>query len=383
MESKHILVSVIGVTPQILTETLYGLMVEKGINISEIRIITTKEGESEIKEHLLKPGSNKFLAFCKDYDLNPATIKFDMTSIKVAQDQTGQFQHDVIRVEDCEPMITVMIKEIEELTKDPDTTLHCSLAGGRKTMSVFMAFAMQLFGRPQDILYHVIAHPDEFQSHPDFFYIPPIPKKLKTTKGKKISTTKASIIVMEVPYVRLREKMVDLFGEIPNSFDEMVKLSQSQVEQMPDLPVLAVNLKGRYIEIGKTHISLSPFQIALYCYYAERSLNRPDNIPVKNYDDYFEKAEGGSFFPSHGLTRLKQIYEAVAPYGIYTRFIQSLQNGQFPFNRACEHFSRIKSIIRTEIENDVIADYYIISPIGPYGKSYGIKIDKSKIRIIG
>ena len=41
---------------------------------------------------------------------------------------------------------------VRELTKDAETRIHASAAGGRKTMSIYLTAAMQLFGRVQDTL---------------------------------------------------------------------------------------------------------------------------------------------------------------------------------------------------------------------------------------
>ena len=76
-----------------------------------------------------------------------------------------------------------------------------------------------------------------------------------------------------------------------------------------------------------------------------------------------------------GETRHDPQY-AGAYWGI---LIRSLDNGNLPFDRACQHFSRIKRKIRHALQNDDLAEYYVISAVGTYRKSYGIKLDKSKI----
>ena len=41
---------------------------------------------------------------------------------------------------------------VRELTKDSYTIIHASAAGGRKTMSIYLTAAMQMYGRAQDAL---------------------------------------------------------------------------------------------------------------------------------------------------------------------------------------------------------------------------------------
>src|ERR1043166_4420147 len=74
---RHILLCVAGLTPQIITETLYALTQQRGERVDEIRVITTLGGRDRIRQALLDPQQGKFFAFCRDYHLDPASITFD------------------------------------------------------------------------------------------------------------------------------------------------------------------------------------------------------------------------------------------------------------------------------------------------------------------
>jgi CRISPR-associated protein NE0113 (Cas_NE0113) len=65
-----------------------------------------------------------------------------------------------------------------ELTQDDSTAIHASATGGRKTMSIYLTAAMQLFGRPRDEFSHGLVS-EEFETHPEFYDIPPAPQELK------------------------------------------------------------------------------------------------------------------------------------------------------------------------------------------------------------
>ncbi|KAA0224686.1 hypothetical protein EDS67_22730 [candidate division KSB1 bacterium] len=54
-EYRHLLVALLGRTPQVLTETLYTLCVQKGIPISEVSAISTQEGREVALDILLEP----------------------------------------------------------------------------------------------------------------------------------------------------------------------------------------------------------------------------------------------------------------------------------------------------------------------------------------
>ena len=64
---RQILLCVAGLTPQIITETLYALTQQRGERVDEIRVITTLGGRDRIRQALLDPQQGKFFAFCRDY----------------------------------------------------------------------------------------------------------------------------------------------------------------------------------------------------------------------------------------------------------------------------------------------------------------------------
>jgi CRISPR-associated protein (TIGR02584 family) len=91
METKkyrEILIFVAGTTPQIITETLYGLIVGKKPPMipDEVYILTTESGKRRIQEELVHKG---WLAgFQKEFGL--AAIPFVEKNIVVLTDSRGQ-----------------------------------------------------------------------------------------------------------------------------------------------------------------------------------------------------------------------------------------------------------------------------------------------------
>ena len=130
---QEILIFVAGTTPQIITETLYGLTqgVESPIFPDEIHTITTSGGKEKVEEELFRKG--RLSAFSKEYNL-PA-IPLGAESIHVIDDEKGRFLEDIREVSHNELLGDFIANFIREKTEDPGVRLHCSLAGGRKTMS--------------------------------------------------------------------------------------------------------------------------------------------------------------------------------------------------------------------------------------------------------
>ncbi len=217
---REIAVFVTGMTPQIITETIYALMQQTSPPVlpDEICVITTAKGKRHLESNLLQSGV--WDAFFSEYGLDPVPLSAD--SFYVIRDKEGKPLEDIRSKEENEALGNLISDVIREKTSDNRTRLHCSIAGGRKTMSYYLGSALQLFGRPWDRLYHVLVTP-EFESHPDVFYIPKKDRTLeiRDRQGKavgKIRTRDAKIDLADLPFIRLREK-IPLEGK---SFRELV-----------------------------------------------------------------------------------------------------------------------------------------------------------------
>ena len=100
--AKNILFLVTGMTPQIITETLWALACDPENNDpwipDEIHILTTGKGLNQIRARLITEGWFKRLL--EDYHL-PA-IKFDHTTMHVICDDQGQPLEDLKTLQDNE-----------------------------------------------------------------------------------------------------------------------------------------------------------------------------------------------------------------------------------------------------------------------------------------
>jgi len=209
---RNVLISVLGSTPQILTETLWCLKVQKGVDIDEIVVITTSYGKNLIVNGTKKMppliGKGGVLEkFCKEFKTHP---KFPEKNILVIKNKYGNELEDIRNTDDNECAANFITSVIREFAKRNDVVIHCSVAGGRKTMSVFAGLAMTLVGRKQDHLYHVLVSPQEIEGNPKFFYKPLKPVLIETESGK-ISTDSVEITLAEIPFLRLGEKYGNIF----------------------------------------------------------------------------------------------------------------------------------------------------------------------------
>lgn len=159
---RRILLAVCGLSPQVITETLHALAVERqpAFVPTEIRLITTSEGAERARLSLLSEEPGRLARLCRDYDLPAITFGFE--DIEVLRDASGAPLADIRTPEDNLRMADLITARVRTLTADPGSALHISIAGGRKTMGYSVGYALSLFGRPQDRLSHVlVAEPFE------------------------------------------------------------------------------------------------------------------------------------------------------------------------------------------------------------------------------
>ncbi len=151
---KHLLIAVCGLTPQVITETLYYFYKIRKQPIKEVYVITTLPGKNKITETLFKGGILSKL--CKILKISPEDIKFNENMIHLITGKNGSPLEDIRTIEDNERVAEAVWNVIEEQTRQDNVIVHCSVAGGRKTMGVYAAIIMSLLGRKGDTLSHIL-----------------------------------------------------------------------------------------------------------------------------------------------------------------------------------------------------------------------------------
>jgi len=362
MQPKQILLSLCGTTPQILTETLYCMMLqqEPPTLLDEIWVVTTTSGKKALRQQLLDPAQGKFYQFCREYSIDAGAIAFDESHILAPGDLS-----DIYNVHDNESFANVLTEKVWNLTKAQNTVLHCSIAGGRKTMSAYLAMIMQFFARPQDRLFHILTGSTDFENNAEFFYPPKSPIDITTREGRTVNTKDAGLVLVDIPFIRLRGKIHE-FQEKPYSFSDMVKIAQQWVAEQ-EFPQLIVDVRNSRLHIGEVQISLTRLQTAIYALFAKQSLHRPNDIPRHCYEEYFIPG-------SKGFDASKFEADFNALYG---------DNYLLCWDRIQQERSRINRALRQNLPHFDRLDFYEISIQGPYKKKrYGLKLDKQYISIL-
>lgn len=321
---KRILVAVSGLSPAILTETIFALAVnsEDKFIPTEVHLITTIEGKERAENTLLKGISPKFKSLCQDYQLE--NIHFGRENIHVITNPDGVELDDIRSPKDNEAAADFITQLIYRFSKKENSALHVSIAGGRKTMGYYVGYALSLFGRPQDRLSHVLVEQD-YERCLDFFYPTKQCVISNNLDGKPLDLSKAKVFLAEIPFVRISPYMRDdsLLNADRVSFSEAVSIAQSSSSMG-----LKIDAFNNEITIGKhtKKWESSDNVLAFYIWFIEKCKAGNKNVrsPLSSKDAFDKYIE----FRKDLAEELIAVYGKVSPYSPHKeRTISSLENG--------------------------------------------------------
>lgn len=269
--AKNILFLVTGLTPQIVTETVWALACDPNNDEQwipdEIHVMSTEDGLNQIRKRLFEDGV--FAAFVRDYphlaNINFAASHRYLHSIK---DDAQQKILDLKTPEDNAHAGDAICAKVYEFCSDAQTAVHVSIAGGRKTMGFYAGYALSLYGRAQDRMSHVLVE-DKFESVKDFFY-PTVNTHFVTNRDNKVLDAKnAQVWLAQVDFVRLQDaikdkhqlKSTDTFSQVVSKINE----SFNDVKIKIEVHNKRVTINDKF-EIN----DLSPREFAMLHWLAER-----------------------------------------------------------------------------------------------------------------
>lgn len=366
--TRRILMCVSGMSPAVITETLYALVRQSPAFIpDEIHVVTTRTGKDKIQSALLDPAHGHFPKFVRHY-LDGKTIRFDadtvhvigqVRKIKPAPNPWGALLQDAVTEPETEEVelddistdgenkaaADTIYRVMRQLKAAPHTTLHASVAGGRKSMSFYMGHAFSLLAEPQDTLSHVLVNEPFENTRVPFFYPTPNPTTLHWTdhagKEHSISTGVADVKLAELSVLKLGALMGKEWPvKAQESFEVAVRLAQAALV----VPEVRIHLEPAqaYLEICDQRIDLSPQQFAVFALYAL----------ARKYED--ELPNGAALAPEEFSA---QFWEALSEHMTRGRFSKETTN-----------FSPVRSKIHEAV----------VSAVGPAAHHFKIEADRKK-----
>lgn len=262
---KKILIAVCGLTPQVITETLYALL-QQGSLPDAVRVLTTRKGKELCNALLISPVDGAWYRLLDQYGIARDRIDFSARHILAPCDDTGREPDDIAGEEESEQFLGLCMEQAFEATRSSDCQVFFSIAGGRKTMGACLTLAAQCYGRPQDRLYHVLVSP-EFESSREFFFPPAVSTEitLRDAEGNpyRKETRFAKITLVTVPFFSIRERLTERHLKQPET---PASLMLSLVREKR--PELTVDLPGRKLVWKGVECDLMPARLALYAFFA-------------------------------------------------------------------------------------------------------------------
>lgn len=208
----NVLIAVTGGSPQVITETLYSIIKKDLPWPDQIDILTTGFGKQNAIKALLnaKYESKTIIQqLCDEYE-KPLPLLIEDT-IYTIKNEHGEELEDARTVEEQEILADFIIHHVANSCKKPNVQIHASIAGGRKTMTFYLGYAMSLFSRLGDRLSHVLID-KKFENNPDFYYptvedneIPIYERGIATEQ--KLNTKDAIVELAEIPFIRQRDSL--------------------------------------------------------------------------------------------------------------------------------------------------------------------------------
>ncbi len=263
---EHILIITVGVTPQIVTETVWALLTRDPPFVPAKIILATTKDSAEVFRHKHLLGPNGKLSELYHYLGRPDD--YVEPEIRFAEAADGARYHDVRTQTEASAFGDLITRLVAE-HGTADARIHVSMAGGRKTMSWFAGAALSLVGRPVDELSHVLVDPEELEQCEDFWWptrednrIPH--QRLKNADASAMTfstrlragpddTDGAMVEMARIPFVPLRPYLAgDVFEGDGIGYEGVVDRTNAVLSARHleiDVPARTIRFGGREAEL--------------------------------------------------------------------------------------------------------------------------------------
>ena len=250
------LLAVTGMSPAILTETLYALG-QEGEWVGRIRVLTTRKGQESISKVFESPKGKRspwedYKAWVANKGQQPPEFGPGSHYIRVIPSASGQDMEDIETKEDNERFADLLVEEIKTLTDHPDGRLIASIAGGRKSMGTLLYAVCGLLARETDRITHVLVSKSH-EGKPWFWF----PEQSEFPEGEY--PKKAKVTLADVPFVPLRDTMRKIAPQTPQTFRELISSAKSgqkivgvKIQLQKDGE--SIKVRGQKIQVGESGV---------------------------------------------------------------------------------------------------------------------------------
>jgi len=288
-KSDVVLLAVTGMSPAVLTETVWALAHEHPPVIPDrVIVVTTAAGRAGLERDLFTPvpafNNRTVWQALRDAVLPTPKTRNRRSEIRNPKSQIPRLTLEPIRVivapdsatgrtrelgdlrtpADNEAAADFLLEQVRAIVENPDTRLIASLAGGRKTMGALLYACLTLVGRETDRLTHVLVN-EPFDTLRGFWFPGqpggPIAKSEIRNPKSEISfdPTTAVVDLADVPFVPLRNLFQRELGRPAGRFGVLVEFCREQVRRAAGEGIhLTVEQSRCEIEVNGTRVKLAP-----------------------------------------------------------------------------------------------------------------------------
>lgn len=285
---KTVLISLVGTTPAVLTETVWALAtLEEPLIPDRIIALTSAPGAALLRKQFFEEGHwERMKKALQEQGVSlEGRLRFGNTgdSIRVFPSRCGERELDDVRSEeDNEAVADFFMELIRGFTSDDTTDLIVSIAGGRKTTSALLHSVMTLLGRTQDRISHILID-DPWITQRDFLYPGCTGDFVDRETGKPLSSQNAKLLLVDVPFVPLRYLFKQDLQSAAGSFGELMRRFRTRsLNAEEDLRIALDTAKGS-LRVNGEAVSLSDREYLFYLAFARRA--KQGKPPLRAFPD--------------------------------------------------------------------------------------------------
>jgi CRISPR-associated protein (TIGR02584 family) len=309
--SQHILIALCGISPAVITETIWAMAMESIENPDQadlphrIVVLTTNLGKQTIINQLLTPHAPDKTSIWQQLRDNLEQRGFNLKNRLEFGDTSSHLRvfykpchisglatplDDIHSAEDQNHAADFTLDTLRNYTEQPNTKITASLAGGRKTMSALLYGSMSLIGRTQDQLTHVLINPpyDSPTLIPKFYFPAQCQQELLSSDKNIHLASDAKINLADVPFVPMRYLFEKHLGHTPVGFSQLVANYTGNSLTVKYQPILSLDSTTASVHIDHQPLPLSLKEFGLIHFLASRTLNQSAPYPdyKSGHDDY-------------------------------------------------------------------------------------------------
>ncbi len=298
--TRTILIAVTGMSPAVLTETVWALAFPLDKDTAPIipdRVIalTTTAGRDAIVQQLF--GSDRIWERLREAVLGAGYKTDPRLCFGVTGDCVKVFTRrsigkpvelkDISTKDENTAVADFITNELWSHVAKPDTRIVASISGGFKTMSALLFAGMSLLGRKDDLITHVLVNQPFDDPHltPRFYFPKQAQQALKDRNGKVWDARDAQLRLGFVPFVPLND-LLEKFKR-PRSYSDLVARCRGNLNRRLRQPVnLRLSVSRREVTVNDVTFRLAPQPFLFLLFLAQRA--RDGAPPLGKYSETLE-----------------------------------------------------------------------------------------------